>query len=202
NGKWTGFQGNTYDNVACNDPAVQDAISQANIAKTDGNGDDLPDIIVFTIAIGDDFNPDSMRAMASDPVDEHYYRVTDAASMASIYNQIANRVQQIGEETCHIYTTYPFANGAALTIRKPDGTSVNVTTTSQGEFLLRNVPVGTYTITSATVTVDGFTYDVFTDGVGGPDLGSAPTVVVGDATTTYSTEIALRTNDGVSCPSP
>lgn len=201
NGKWTGYVGDIYENLSCNDPAVQDAINQANVAKSDNDNDGRPDILVFTIAIGDEFNPDSLHAMASadtDPAKPHFFRVTDAASMANIYQQIANRVQQIGDETCETIETTQFAPAARLRIDGPGG-PYNLTTTSTGEFVIKDVAPGQYTVTSATVTVDGFTYDVFTDGVGGPVLGSPPVIDVGQAQTTYQTELALKTDDPLTC---
>jgi hypothetical protein len=47
--------------------------------------------------------------------------------------------------------------------------------------------------------VGGFTYDIFTDGVGGPVLASNPTIVVGDGAGTYEKSIALKTDD-FTCP--
>lgn len=203
NGVWTGYQGSIYDNLPCNQPAVQDALDQANIAKSDNNGDNQPDSTIFTIAIGDQFNPAALQAMASvdtDPAKPHYFRVTDAAAMANIYQQIANRVQQIGNESCKVIETTQFAPGARLNIRLNEtGQTFNLTTTSTGEFVMKDVQPGTYTVTSGTVTVEGLTYDVFTDGVGGPPLTSSPTITVGQGATTYKAELDLKTNTAVTC---
>jgi hypothetical protein len=120
--------------------------------------------------------------------------------MASIYSQIAQNVQTIGTESCHVVETTQFAPRASVTIRNSGtGQTYNLTTTSTGEFAINNIQPGTYVVNSATVTVEGFTYDVFTDGVGGPDLGSSPSINVGNASTTYQTELDLRTDDSVSC---
>lgn len=203
NGKWTGFEGSTYENLPCNQPAVQDALDQANITKSDNNADGKPDAIVFTIAIGDDFNPAALQAMATqdtDPSKPHYFRVTDAASMASIYQQIASRVQQIGDENCNVIETTQFAPNAHLTLRLgSNGQTFNVTTTSTGEFVMTDIEPGTYTVTSGTVTVDGLTYSIFTDGLGGPPLPQSPRITVGEASTTYKTELYLDTGDSISC---
>lgn len=203
NGRWTGFDGNAYNSLACNVGAVQDALDQANLAKGDSNNDGSPDTIIFTIAVGDDFNPDLMQAIASvdtDPSKPHYFRVTDAASMNNIYNQIANRVQHIQNESCEVIQTEAFAGGATLNIRNRDtGQTYVVTTTSTGEFVLNNVSPGTFEFTSASVTINGFTYNVFTNGVGGPALGANPTVAVGDGAGTYKTDLFLKTTDSVSC---
>jgi hypothetical protein len=193
-----------FDSPSCNSGAVQDALDQANLAKGDSNGDGQPDATIFSIAVGDDFNPGLMQAVASvdtDPSKPHYFRVTDAAAMNSIYQQIANRIQHIQNESCEVIQTEAFAGGASLNLRNTDtGQSYTVTTTSTGEFVLNNVSPGTFEFTSATVTVNGFTYNVFTNGLGGPALSSHPTVVVGDGVGTYKTDLFLMTTDSISCP--
>jgi hypothetical protein len=206
NGVWTGYSGNGTA-PSCNQYAEQDLLDQANLAKGDTNPHDYkPDTILFTIAVGDDFNPSLLQAVATtdtDPSKPHYFHVTDANSMASIYQQIASRVQQIGSETCQVIPTEDFARGASVTIRFPNGTTRTVTTTANGEFILTGTDVvdGTYTIVSASVTVNGITYSTFTDGLGGAALTSSPTVVVGTATGTYRTDLFLKTGDTLSCGS-
>jgi hypothetical protein len=203
-GKWTGFSGSSSNSPSCNSGAVQDAIDQANLAKGDTNpADGKPDTIIFSIAVGDDFNPSAMQAIATpdtDPNKPHYFRVTDANSMQSIYDQIANRVQQIGSETCQIITTEAFAGGASVSIRNQNtGTTYNVQTNSVGEFILTNADPGTYVIQSASVTINGITYNVFTDGVGGPPLSSNPTVDVLIGSDTYKTDVFLKASTTPSC---
>ncbi len=203
-GKLTGYSGRGTA-PACNQPAEQEALDQANIAKGDTNPADYkPDTIVFTIAIGTDFNPSLLQAIATpdtDPTKPHYFRATDAASMASIYQQISQRVQQIGTETCRIIPTEAFAQGALVTVRYPNGTTRTVTTSSNGEFVLTGSDLvdGTYTIVSASVTINGITYNVFTDGLGGPPLASNPTVVVGTASGTYRTDLFLKAGTTPTC---
>jgi hypothetical protein len=207
NGKWTGFDGNAFNppSSGCNNGAEQDAIDQANIAKGDNNNDGSPDTIIFTVAVGDDFNPNLLQAIATvdtDPSKPHYFRVTDASSMNSIYQQIANRVQNISSESCEVIQTEAFAPSAQLVIRNnTTSQSYTVTTTSTGEFVIDNVSPGTFEFRSATVSINGFTYNVFTDGVGGPALGSNPTVVVGQGAGTYKTDLFLKTTDAITCPS-
>ncbi|TAH51899.1 MAG: VWA domain-containing protein [Chloroflexota bacterium] len=204
NGRWTGFDGDTYNSLQCNVGAVQDALDQANLAKGDGNSDGRPDTIIFTIAVGNDFNPDLMQALATvdtDPNKPHYFRVTDATSMNNIYQQIANRVQNFQNESCQVIQTEAFAPGATLVVRNRDtGQQYTVNTTSTGEFVINNVSPGTFEFVSASVNVNGFTYDVFTNGVGGPALASNPTVTVGQGGGTYKTDLFLKTTDSVSCP--
>jgi len=205
NGQWTGYKGDTYNPPPCNQPAEQDALDQANIAKGDYNPVDYkPDTIIFSIAIGTDFNPALLQAIATpdtDPSKPHYFRATDAATMASIYQQISQRVQQIGTETCQIIVSEAFAQGANVTVRYPNGTTRTVTTSSNGEFVLTGDDLvdGTYTIVSASVTINGITYNVFTDGLGGPPLTSNPTVTVGTASGTYRTDLYLKASTTPTC---
>lgn len=204
NGQMTGYRGRGTA-PSCNQPAEQDALDQANIAKGDTNPADYkPDTIIFTIAIGTDFNPALLQAIATadtDPSKPHYFRATDAATMASIYQQISQRVQQIGTETCQIITTESFAQGALVTVRYPNGTTRTVTTSSNGEFTLTGDDLvdGTYTIISASVTINGITYNVLTDGLGGPPLTSDPTVVVGTSSGTYRTDLFLKASTTPTC---
>ena len=199
NGQRTGFDGLSYNDIACNRPAVQDAIDQANIAKSDGNGDGKPDVIIFTIAIGSNFNPVALQAIASEPVATHFFQATDAASMQNIYDQISSRVQQIGNE-CSVSQQEMFAPSAIVRVRNTTtGQTYQTTATSTGFFQFINIPAGTYEFTSVSTIVGGFTYDIFTDGVGGPVLASNPTIVVGDGAATYEKSIALKTDD-FTCP--
>jgi len=201
NGQITGFRGITFSSIACNAGAEQDALDQANMAKADSNGDGLPDVIIYTIAVGNDFNPALLQSIATrdtDPSRPHYFRATDAASMASIYAQIATQVQTIASE-CRIISTEAFAPNAALSVRNPDGTTQSVQTTSNGEFVLSNIQPGTYQVTAASVTVNGLTYNAPTDGVGGPDLTFPLSVVVGTGSGTYKTDFALKTTNSITC---
>lgn len=196
NGQWTGFQGNTYDNVACNNQAVQDAITQANIAKADNNGDGKPDITIFTIAIGSDFNADALKAIASQPVNTHFKSVSDAGSMEDWYNSIATRVENIGAE-CTVKEQEAFAPNATVTIKNLDtGQTYSTTTNDTGYYYFDNIPAGTYQFTTA-VTVDGHTYDTYTDGVGGPVLTSNPTIDISASQGTFDKNVYLKTNDTI-----
>ncbi len=201
NGQWTGFQGNTFSAPTCNDGAVQDAIDQANLAKAaDSSGN--PKAIVYSIAVGNDFNPDVLRAIASTDTNlskPHYFRATDATSMASIYQQISQQVQTIGADSCNTTKTTSVAAGS-LILKDPSGTQTTVPISSIGEFIVPNAQVGTYTFVSATITKGNFTYNVFTKYVGGPDLTTSPTLNVGVAQTTWSTDLSLRNSTPIVCP--
>lgn len=198
-GKYTGFDGYAYNSNPCSSQAVTDAIAQANLAKQDQNGDGKPDVILFTIAIGDNFNPDTLEAIASEPSSSHFWQVTSSAAMQDIYSQIA-QVLQTGD--CTASDQEKFASGAQIQVRNTTtGQTYNATASSTGYFEIRNIDPGTYEFLSATVTIGGFTYDIFTDGVGGPILGDNPTIEVGDAPTTYDVNLALETDDfSGSCP--
>lgn len=198
NGRWTGFTGSTYSAPTCNTDAVQDAIAEANLAKQDQDGNGRSDIIIFSIAIGTDFNANALEAIASEPKNSHFYTVSDAAAMQDIYQQIAER---LGTADCTTTPSEDFAPNAVVRARNTTtGETFQTTTTSTGFFAFTNVSPGTYEFTSASVTISGFTYDIFTDGVGGPALTSNPTIEVGEAPITYPINLALGTDDfGNSC---
>lgn len=196
-GKYTG---NAAGTANCNEPAKDDAIDQANIAKGKG-------ITIFSIAVGDNFDPTTLQSIASPNQivggvsKTFYYRATDANSMAAIYQQVADRVQMIASETCRVIQTEAFAGGATVVLRnQTTGNQYTVTTNSAGQYVLANADPGTYQFVSATVTINGFTYNVFTNGVGGPDLTTNPTVVVGTGSGTYKADVSLRTSSTLSCP--
>ncbi len=196
-GKWTGFSGYTYSDDPCNAQAVQDAIDQANLAKTDANNDGKPDIIVFTIAIGTDFNAASLQAMASEPTNTHFFQVGDAATMANIYSQIATRVQNIGNE-CVFNQKEVYAPGATVRVRNlTTGQQWSTTTTSVGYFQFDNMPAGTYEFQTMSVPMAGLNYHIFTEGTGGPDLTALPLLEVPSSPGTYEKNLYLRTDDPV-----
>ena len=183
---------------------MQDAVNQANIAKGDTNPHDgKPDATVYTIAVGNDFNPSLLQSIATLDVGgsgPHYFRATDAASMASIYTQIGQQVQTIGSESCQTIPTTAFAGGATLVVKNLNtGNTYNLQTTSAGQFQLTNADPGTYQFLSASVTVGNYTYNAFTQFVGGPPLTSLPTVDVGVGDGTYKTDLFLKTNTFVGC---
>ncbi len=207
NGQWTGLQGESTSTVLCNEPAVQDAINQANIAKADTTPQDyMPDVTVFTIAVGNDFNADALRHIASPDTNggpPHYFLATNANDLATVYSSIATRVEDIAHEGCSVIQTSEFASNATVNFRnRSTGTTYSLQTMSTGQYILPNAPAGTYEFTSATITVGNFTYNVFTDGVGGPPYsgGAMPTVEVGIGSGTYKADLALKTSSNITCP--
>ncbi|MCG3142285.1 MAG: hypothetical protein HDKAJFGB_03711 [Anaerolineae bacterium] len=194
-GRYTGFDGMSYNPKPCNAQADQDAIYQANQAKADNDGDGKPDAIVFTIAIGTDFNPVTLQAIASAPTETHFYQATDAASMASIYNQISTVIES---ETCLVNQREIFAPNVTVRVRNTDtGTTLTTTATSTGYFQFNNIDPGTYEFQSISITLNNLTYDIFTDGVGGPVLADPPTIEIGSGTGTYEKNLSLKTDDFV-----
>jgi hypothetical protein len=95
-----------------------------------------------------------------------------------------------------------FAAGAQVRVRNNNtGQVYNTTASSTGYFEFRNIPPGTYEFQSVSVSIGGLTYDIFTQGVGGPILEDNPTVEVGDAPISYDVSLALETDDFEgSCP--
>ena len=118
--------------------------------------------------------------------------------MASIYAQIASQVQTLSSE-CRVIPSEAFAPNATVAVRFPDGSTQNIVTTSNGEFVINNAASGTYQITGASVTINGVSYNVPTDGVGGPNLTFPLNVVVGTGSGTYKTDFALKTANPPTC---
>jgi hypothetical protein len=203
NGQWTGFAGTTFGSVACNSGPEQDAVQQSGIAKADSNGDGVPDAIIYTIAIGTGFDPALLQALAStdtDPAKPHYFRAADATTMASIYAQISNQVKSISG-SCRLIETEGFAPNAVISVKYPDGTTQNLTTDDIGEFVIPNAASGTYLVTSASTTINGVTYNIFTNGVGGPVISPPVSIVAGTANGTYKGEVSLKASTTVACGS-
>ncbi len=205
-GKWTGFSGNAgqgQNTPACNNQAEQQAIDQANLAKEAG-------IIVFSIAIGDGFNNDVLRAVASpdydingngriDPEERHFFVASNDAQLDAIYEQIGNRVRNISREG-GVRTQETDGEGAVVRLYNVDTGSVRTTVAGAGgAFAFENIEPGTYRLT-AWATRNGLTYDIMTNGNGGPPLNPQYIEIeVGQGTgTTEAAVIYLATNDVVS----
>jgi von Willebrand factor type A domain/Putative Tad-like Flp pilus-assembly len=201
NGQWTGFAGTTFSSVACNSGAEQDAVQQSDFAKADSNGDGVPDAIIYTIAIGTGFDPALLQTLAStdtDPAKPHYFRASDATTLASIYAQISNQVKSISG-SCRLIETEAFAPNAVLSVRNPDGSTQNLTTNDIGEFVIPNAASGTYQVTGASTTINGVTYNIPTDGVGGAQISWPISMVAGTESGTYKGEVALKASTAMTC---
>jgi hypothetical protein len=208
NGNYAGLSGSgdqdtPADQNCLNATAGQDAIDQANTLKADNDGDGYPDALIFSIAIGSDFNSAVLQAVASTQTkanEPYFFTATDPASMQSIYNQISKRVQALAG-SCQVIQTPRLAPSATVKLKNQDtGQEFTVQTDATGQFVIPNAAAGTYVFLSASVTYGPYVYNVFTNGVGGPTSGSNPTLVVGSGTGTYPTDVALKTNANVTCP--
>jgi hypothetical protein len=203
NGQYAGVLGTTAAEIDClNNTAGQDAIDQANTAKADNDGDGYPDALIFSIAIGTDFNSAVLQAVASTQTradQPYFFTATDPAAMQSIYNQISNRVQALAG-SCQVIATPRLAPSATVKLKNLDtGQEFTVQTDATGQFILPNAAAGTYQFQSVTVTYGPYVYNVFTDGVGGPTSGTKPTLAVGSGTGTYPTDVAVKTGSNVTC---
>ena len=174
---------------------------QANIAKADSNGDGVPDSIIYTIALGTDFNPSLLQSLAStdtDPSKPHFFTATDATSLANIYAQISSQVNSISS-ACRLIETESFASNAVVSVRNPDGSTQNLTTSSVGEFVIPNATNGTYQVTGASTTINGVTYNIPTNGVGGPQIAWPVNLIAGSESGTYKGEVELKASTTGAC---
>ena len=187
----TGWGGSGAE-PACNLPASAEAIEFANQAKQAG-------MVVFTVAIGEDFLTHVMEAMASPDSDSgrpHFFTAENPAAMREIYDTLSERIEDFKE--CILIPSDSAAGGATVTVYK-DGAQVDQTTAdSAGTFTFCPVDPGTYTF-SASVSRDGVTYDVLTNKVGGYELGSPPELEVLHAAGAYYIHLALKTDSPPQC---
>jgi hypothetical protein len=201
NGQWTGFAGTTYSSPACNSSADQDAVQQSNIAKADADGDGVPDAVIYTVALGNAFDTTLLQSLAStdtDPAKPHFFRATSTETLAQIYAQISDQVKSISS-SCRLIETEGFAPNAVVSVKYPDGTTQNLTTNAIGEFVIPNASAGTYLVTGASTTINSVTYNVPTNGVGGPVIAWPATIVAGTESGTYKGEVSLKASTTVSC---
>ncbi|MHB0876003.1 MAG: vWA domain-containing protein [Anaerolineae bacterium] len=192
-GKWTGQEG--YNLGGCNTIAEQQAIEQANMAKQQG-------IIIFTIAIGDDFNSNLLRAMATedtDPNKPHFFQAVTQDDLEQIYETIANRVNDIGSE-CGVEEFEATGDNTVVTIYKDGSTTAyrQTVASSTGAFVFTNVEPGEYTF-SATMSRNGLTFDILTEVIGGPEAEEPIALSVGEGKGTYVQDLYLRTSTPLQC---
>lgn len=202
-GKVTGFTGNSsqgQNTPDCNNQAEKQTLDQANLAKQQG-------IHVFSIAMGDGFNTDVTKAIASpdfdvnrngqiDPNERHFFVAGNDAELAGVYEQIGNRVREITQEGS-IRTQETAGYSAVVKLQNVSTGSVRTTVANAaGAFGFENIEPGTYRLT-AWVSRNGLTYDLMTDGNGGPPLNPQYIEVqVGQGTgTTEAKTIYLATDD-------
>ncbi|MDQ7031006.1 MAG: VWA domain-containing protein [Ardenticatenia bacterium] len=206
-GKWTGFGGGAgqgQNTPPCNNQAEQQTIDQANLAKEAG-------IIIFSIAIGDGFNMDVLQATASpdfdlngngriDPNERHFFVARSDADLDAIYEQIGNRVRNIAQEG-KIRTQETAGEGAVVRLYNVNTGSVRTTVAGPGgAFAFEDIEPGTYRIT-AWATRNGLTYDILTDGNGGPPLNPQYVEIqVGQGTGTTDAAVIYLSTDDIVAP--
>ncbi|HDN80094.1 MAG: hypothetical protein DRI61_02640 [Chloroflexi bacterium] len=204
NGEWTGFQGASWQtSPPCNQPAIDDAVNQANQAKKLVEEGGLG-AIVFSIAIGDNFQYDLLRAIASpdtDPSKPHFFVAPGPDELEQIYESIAERVQHICDEICQV-KEYPAPGSQATVILYKDGQVYRTTTASEGgAFQFLGVEPGVYQL-AAWVEKDGLRYDILTDSLGGIPLEELPTVEISDSPgyEVVNINLYLKTSSTLTCP--
>ncbi len=203
NGQWTGFEGQSWQtSPPCNQPAIDDAIAQANESKKPASQNGVG-AIVFSIAIGDNFQYDLLRAIASpdtDPSKPHFFVAPGPTELEQIYKHIAERVQNIWSEGCYV-EEYPLPGEGATVILYKNGQVYRTTTASAtGAFQFIGVEPGVYQI-AAWLEKDGLRYDILTDSLGGNPLQSLPTIEISDspAYEVKNVNLYLKNSTPLSC---
>jgi len=192
-GKFTGFPGSVYDSPSCNDLAVQQAVEQANAAKQAG-------IVIFTIAIGDNFNTDLLQAMATedtDPSKPHFFSAATQEELQAAYRSIAERVVDIGAE-CEVKESETPGGGAEITLYRDGVVYAQTQASSSGSFVFTPVDPGEYSF-SVSLVKNGLTFDVLTETIGGPAAAAPITIVAGEGNGTYVRDLYARTSTPLLC---
>ncbi len=192
-GRWTGFDGMTYNPPPCNGLAEQQALEQANIAKQAG-------IIVFTIAMGDSFNSDLLRAMATadtDPSKPHFFVANTGQDLRAIYLSLAQRINNIGGE-CNVEEFESSGEYAQVSLYKDGELYATTTASATGSYVFTDVEPGTYSF-AVTMQKNGLTFDVLTKLIGGPPAEEPITITVGQGVGTYVKDLYLRTSTPLQC---
>ncbi|MGQ9625890.1 MAG: pilus assembly protein TadG-related protein [Anaerolineae bacterium] len=198
-GKWTGYQGIDPTGMGgCNALAEVQSIDQANLAKQQG-------AIVFTIAVGKDFAADLLKAMATYPAETpdgkgaHFFQAGNPKELAQIYDQISQRIENIGEECLKDWNEVP-GSQAYVALYKNGAKVAETSATSSGSFAFSNVAPGTYELRTSWVDpATGIHYDVMTESVGGLPVSGPVTIEVKEGTGTYSKDLYLSTDEPISC---
>ncbi len=210
-GRWTGYGGTNPSGMGgCNALAEIQSVDQANMAKQEG-------AIIFTIAIGDDFGGDILKNMATAPAedtdpydgkdDAHFFQASDPKGLAAIYDRIAKRVENIGNE-CILKQSPELAGRSRVQLWKngqlaqdEDGQALETIATKSGSFVFTKVPAGTYEIRATWTDENGIVYDVQTESLGGQEMEDPAyaTVEVPEGTAMLYKDIYLKTNNVPAC---
>lgn len=197
--QWTGSNSNSD---SCNDQAVQDAVDQANKLKAmrnDGTGRPIANI--FVVAVGADFNANAIAKIATPDTgsQQHVWQATNASSMQGIYNLIRGYSQD-QQDDCPPSYEYPLVPNVVLNLKNTTTGDVytGVTTDAGGHYSITGVQPGLFQVTSASVTVAGYTYSVFEDQNGG-DVIANPSTQVGIGSGVYTLDVFLETSQTIGC---
>ncbi|MBN1886647.1 MAG: pilus assembly protein [Thermoflexales bacterium] len=155
NGRLTGFNGMDPVSPVCNEEAHAGVLNEALLAKEAG-------IIIFTIAIGNDFNADALQAAASPGF---FFQVTSQEELEAAYASIRSVITTIEVREVPRLVEQP-AEGAWIVINDGQGHSYNTLADANGNYTFFNIPYGNYTF-QASAVYTGTTYDTLTDGVNG-----------------------------------
>jgi hypothetical protein len=202
----SGYLGN-YVNPAlivqsgCNDSVKQDAIEQANLAKQEG-------VIVFTIGIHTTIDEPLMKALASpdtDPSKPHFFKATTSTDFQAIYDQIEDRLPEMGNEECIANENATVGGGATVRLYDSGGNLVATTTAdSSGGFMFTDLQPGTYELRASWPDHSfnpSVVYDLPTWTLGGDPLKSGEKILVTipQGTGTTNKDVYLRTSQQFTC---
>jgi hypothetical protein len=170
NGRLTGFNGTDPVSPPCNEEAHAGVLNEALLAKEAG-------IVIFTIAIGNDFNAEALEQAASPGF---FFQVTSQEELEAAYASIRSVVTTIEVREVPRIVEQP-AEGALIIINDGQGHSFTTRADANGDYSFYNIPYGDYSF-QATAVYTGTTYDTLTDGVGG-DGADVAVNLNGDAAT-------------------
>ncbi len=190
-------------------PEIQ-SVDQANLAKQEG-------AIVFTIAIGNGVRADVLEEMATAPAydpnpyddknEGHFFMASDPRELATIYDAIAKRVGNIGDE-CIAKQVPAVPEGATVELWKKsklakdeDGNALQSRVGASGRFAFTKVPAGLYEIHATWTDNNGVVYDVQTESLGGQEMVDPEyaTVEVPEGTGTQHKDVYLKTDQIPTC---
>jgi len=152
-GRWTGFAGDVPDSPACNDPAIQEAIDQASAGKAQN-------VIIFALAMGTDFNPASLQAIASPG---RFIQVSTEAELVAAYESLVQITSHLSStQSCQLASWN--GSGATVTISDGQGHVYTTVADANGNYAFNNIVNGTYAV-QVSATYTGTVYNILTAGV-------------------------------------
>ncbi len=154
NGMRTGENDNTH--VPCNQPAADEVLYEARVAKENG-------IVVFTLAIGDDFDPDVLQQAASPG---RFIQVVSEDELIAAYQSIREEIAYTAVGETYTFVKAP-GRGAWVSLVGSNGQTYNTMANENGDYIFYNVPYGQYTF-KAHGTFTGTLYHILTNAVNDP----------------------------------